>query len=52
MSCHKRTRVKKQKHTFSEGKVSKNCERTRKIVKEPGKKRETMQMTSFFVHAF
>ena len=30
----------------------KNCERTRKIVKEPGKKRKTMQMISIFIHAF
>ena len=36
----------------SEGKMPENCERARKIVKEPGKMRETVQMISFFIHAF
>ena len=43
------------------GKMPENCERDRKVVKEPGKVRETMQMIffpfmrsniSFFIHAF
>ena len=37
---------------LSEGKMRKNCERARKIVKEPGKVRETMQLISFFIHAW
>ena len=37
---------------LSEGKMSENCERARKILKEPRKVRETMQMISFFIHAF
>ena len=36
----------------SEEKMPENCERARKIVKEPVKVRETMQMISFFIHAF
>ena len=32
---------------LSEGKMPENCERTRKIVKEPGKVRKTMQMIFF-----
>ena len=36
---------------LSEGKIPENCERARKIVKDPGKVRETMQMISFFIHA-
>ena len=35
-----------------EGKMPENCEKARKIVKEPGKVRETMHMISFFIHAF
>ena len=35
---------------LSEGKMPENCERAWKIVKEPGKVRETMQMISFFIH--
>ena len=37
---------------LSEGKMPENCERARRILKEPGKVRETMQMISFFIHAF
>ena len=37
---------------LSEGKMPENCERARKIAKKPGKVRETMQMISFFIHAF
>ena len=36
---------------LSEGKMPENFERARKIVKEPGNVRETMQMI-FFTHAF
>ena len=43
-----------QEYVFalSEGKMPENCERARKIVKEPGKVRETMHIISFFFHAF
>ena len=37
---------------LSEGKMPENCERARKILKEPGKVRETMQLISFFIHGF
>ena len=37
---------------LSEGTMPENCERVGKTVKEPGKVRETMQMISFFIHAF
>ena len=37
---------------LSEGKMPENCERARKIVTERGNVRETMQMISFFIHAF
>ena len=37
---------------LSEGKMPENCERARKIAKEPGKVRETMQMISLFIHTF
>ena len=36
---------------LSEGKMPENCERARKIVKEPGKVREIIQMISCFIHA-
>ena len=36
---------------LSERKMPENCERAWKIVKEPGKVRETMLMISFFIHA-
>ena len=52
MPCRERTCVKEQKHTVPEGKMPENCERARKIVTEPGKVRETMEMISFFIHAF
>ena len=29
-----------------------SCEKDREVVKEPGKVRETVQMISFFIHAF
>ena len=32
--------------------MTENCERARKIVKKPGKVRETMQMMSFFIRVF
>ena len=37
---------------LSEGKMPENCERARKILKEPRKVRETMQLISFFIHGF
>ena len=37
---------------LSEGKMLENCEKARKIVKELGKVRKTMQMICFFIHAF
>ena len=37
---------------LSEEKMPENCERARKILKEPGKVRETMQLISFFIHGF
>ena len=37
---------------LSEGKMPENCERAGKIEKELGKVRETVQMISFFIHAF
>ena len=36
---------------FSKGTMQKNCERTRKIVKELEKLSETMQVISFFIQA-
>ena len=48
MSCYKKTRVKKQKHTLPEGKMPENCEKTRKIVKEPGKKARNYANDFFF----
>ena len=44
--------VEKYVFELSEGKMPENYERAQKIVKEPGKVRETMQMISFFIHAF
>ena len=38
--------------SLSEGMMPENCERARRIAKEPGKVRETMQMISFFILAF
>ena len=33
-------------------KLPENCKRPRKIAKKPEKVRETMQLISFFIHAF
>ena len=41
--------VEKYVFELSEGKMPENYERAQKIVKEPGKVRETMQMISFLV---
>ena len=38
--------------TLSIRKMPENCERARKIVKEPGKVSETVQRIFFFIHAF
>ena len=37
---------------LSEGKLPENCKKARKIAKKPEKVRKTMQMISFFIHAF
>ena len=43
-----------EEHVFalSGGKLPEKWERARKYVEESGKWRETMQMISFFIHAF
>ena len=50
--CNYVLNVEEYVFAFSEGKIPENCERARKIVHEPGKVRETMQIISFFIHAF
>ena len=44
--------VEEKVFALSEGKMPENCERSREIVKEPGKLRETLQTISFFLYAF
>ena len=37
---------------LSEGKMPENCKRAKENEKKPGKVHETVQMISFFIHAF